>query len=92
MAGHLYGLGDFDGLLRECDISTCPVYSGFGRKYRVFVGLPARRPVRAGGVIVFRRRRFYLYVGTFRSTETLWAIYRKLAAKFPDTMWRVSQV
>ena len=89
---HLVGLGDFQQLLQECDISTIPLGSGIGHKYRVFIGLPARRYIGRGGVISFRRRRFMLHVGTFRSTETLWAIYRKLAARFSDTMWRVSEV
>ncbi len=93
MAGHLYGLGDFQQLLQECGISTCPVDSGLGHKYRVFVGLPARRyRIPGGGVIVFRRRTMMRHVGTFCSFEAVWAVYRKLDSKFPDTMRRATQV
>ncbi len=49
----LVGLGDFQQLLQECEISTIPLGSGFGHKYRVFIGLPARRYfIPGGGVIV----------------------------------------
>ena len=93
MTRRLVGLASFAQLLQACDISTIPTRHG-GFTYRVFIGLPGRvRTYRfRGRTYVFRCRTMMHHIGTFCSTETVWAVYRKLEEMFPNTAWRVSPV
>ncbi len=92
MTQPLVGLASFAQLLEECEISSVPRGTR-GFSYRIFIGLPARRRtcrMQCGRVLVFRRRIMMLHVGTFRSTEPIWSVHRKLDSMFPLTAWRVS--
>ncbi len=82
-APHVSGKGGFAQLLTYCGITDAPMSCEGCRKYDVFIGIPHKTTVPASTL--------NLYQGSVKTPMTIRMVYARLAAKFPNTEWLVSE-